>query len=87
MFAPANGKITVFKEDKTYDQRAEENRKQNGYKVPSRITMASDLDKFQWRMTGTENNKFEIPHCTYREILKHLMYLKKGTMLPNSKAT
>ena len=82
MFAPANGKITVFKEDKTYDQRAEENRKQNGYKVPSRITMASDLDK-----TGTENNKFEIPQCTYREILKHSMYLKKGTMLPNSKAT
>ena len=29
-------------------------------------------------MTGTENNKFEILHCTYREIQKHSMYLKKG---------
>ena len=55
---PANGKITVFKEDKNYDQRAEENLKQIGYKVPSQITMASYLENIQWRMTGTENNKF-----------------------------
>ena len=27
---PANGKITVFKEDKTYDQRAKDNLKQLG---------------------------------------------------------
>ena len=75
---PANGRITVFKEDKSYDQRAKENLKQLSYKVPSRITMASYLDNIHWRMTGTENNKFEIPHCTYREILKHSMYQSKG---------
>ena len=75
---PENGKITVFMEDMTYDQRAEENLRLNGYKFPSRITMASYLDKYQWRMTGTDNNKFDIPHCTFKEIVRHTMYLKKG---------
>ena len=75
---PENGKITVFMEDMTYDQRAEENLRLNGYKFPSRITMASYLDKYQWRMTGTANNKFDIPHCTFKEIVRHTMYLKKG---------
>ena len=75
---PANGKITVFKEDKTYDQRAKDNIKQLCYKVPSRITMASYLDNINWRMTGTDNNKFDIPQCTFREILQHSMYLSKG---------
>ena len=75
---PENGKLTVFMEDMTYDQRAEENLRLNGYKFPSRITMASYLDKYQWRMTGTANNKFDIPHCTFKEIVRHTMYLKKG---------
>jgi len=75
---PENGKITVFMEDMTYDQRAEENLRLNGYKFPSRITMASYLDKYQWRMTGTANNKLDIPHCTFKEIVRHTMYLKKG---------
>ena len=40
--------------------------------------MASYLDNINWRMTGTDNNKFDIPHCTFREILQHSMYLSKG---------
>ena len=39
---PANGKISVFKEDMTFDQI----HLQTGFKVPSRNTMASYLDKF-----------------------------------------
>ena len=61
---PANGVIYLFKEDPNYSLITS----QTGYRVPSRFTMASYLDNFKWRMTGTENNKFDIPRCTYREI-------------------
>ena len=60
-----------YKQDPKYPDNEES-------KMPSRITMALYLDYFKWRMNGTENNRFEIPHSTYSEINKHPRYLPTG---------